>query len=127
MPFVSRAQWPELVIGGVGSALSTALTVAWPLDVEVASASAGDAASREDPLALRRQAIAAGRDESDRQRWPWHLVNVGVGAAYFAILGFGYGHWKNGVWAGMSALAIGEAQTLTQPMGATRFFPGVTW
>jgi hypothetical protein len=123
MPFTTREQWPELITSGVGSAISTALTVAWPLDVEAATTDACN-----DPFTLRARAVAAGRDQRDRQRWYWHVVNAGVGVAYFAILGAGFGHWESGALAGFGALAVGEAQTLTQPVGAaTRFAPGFTW
>jgi hypothetical protein len=128
MPLVSRQSWPELVVGGVGSALSTALTIAWPLDVEAATRMRATAGSCDELQALEVRAGGYGRDERDRLRWPWHLLNVGVGAAYFAILGFGYHHWGSGAWAGVSALVIGEAQTLTQPTGGTRLAgPVLIW
>jgi hypothetical protein len=112
LPLSERDERPSLVLGAVGSGLSTALTLAWPMDVEAAPVQvlgARDAAGVQD---LR---LAYGRDERDRRRWPWHLLNLGVGVAYLVILGAGWRQWDKGALAGVSAFAIGEAQTLTQP------------
>ena len=112
VPLSDREQHPSLILSGIGSGLSTALTVAWPLDVEAAPTRLVDVG---DPAGVQDLRLTYGRDERDRLRWPWHLLNVGVGVAYFLILGAGWQQWEKGVWAGVSAFAIGEAQTLTQP------------
>jgi len=112
LPLSDREQRPSLILSGVGSGISTALTVAWPLDVEAAPSQLLGAT---DPAGVQDLRRAYGRDERDRLRWPWHLLNVGVGVAYFLILGAGWQQWDKGAWAGLSAFAIGEAQTLTQP------------
>jgi hypothetical protein len=113
MPISDRQIWPELAVGGLGSAASAALTFAWPLDVEKAPTNLPQC----DPPLLEASRRAYARDEQDRFALTWHLANVGVGVAYLAILGFGWGHWRAGAWTALSAFAVGELQTLTQPRG----------
>ncbi len=117
LPLSDRQQHPSLILSGIGSGISTALTIAWPLDVEAAPTQLLGAT---DPAGVQDLRLAYGRDERDRLRWPWHLLNVGVGVAYFLILGAGWQQWEKGAWAGLSAFAIGEAQTLTQPSTLAR-------
>lgn len=123
LPYATAEQRPALIVGGIGSTISTALTVAWPLDVERAEPVHGNPGC-EELRAAEARAAAFGRDERDRTRWPWHLLNAGVGLAYFGILGLGWDQWEGGAWAGLTAFAIGEIQTLTQPTrGASRWSP----
>lgn len=128
LPYSERNNWPELIVGGIGSVASTVLTVAWPLDVEAAPDELARAAASGDGRRADQLMLAYGRDERDRLRWPWHALNVGVGLAYFGILGLGWGHWENGALAGATAFAIGEIQTLTQPSRlADATASGRTW
>jgi hypothetical protein len=122
MPFVSREQWPDLVVSGVGSAISTVLTVAWPLEAEQAGRlpAPGSCAQLAASIAAAERAAA---DEAARVTWPWHLINAGVGGVYYAILGLGYGRHASGVLTGASAFVISEIQLFTQPTALARRWP----
>lgn len=126
LPFVERDKWPELITGGVGSLISTVLTVAWPLYVEDAAVMPVPGSCVE-LAAMQKAALEYADDEASRVTWPWHLLNVAVGGVYYAIIGVGFGRTRNGVLAGVTALAIGEAQTLSQPTRWARTWPHLRW
>jgi hypothetical protein len=114
MPFYRRDQWPDLIVSGAGSVVSAVFTAIWPLDVERAQNHVAPSTCAA-LTALEAEAAADAADEEVRTRWPWHLLNVGVGGLYYVVIADGFGHQRNGVLAGVSAFAIGEVQLLTQP------------
>jgi len=121
MPFVERDRRIELAVGGVYSTVSAVFTWFVPLEVE----STLDRKSLAVPLCqgLRFEvefAATAAADEAGRVTWPWHALNVGAGALYTAIMGFGLGQWVNGVVDGVLTVAVGETQLLTQPTRLSR-------
>lgn len=57
------------------------------------------------------------KNEDDNRGWLQHVLQLGGSAALFAILGFGYGHWRDAIVNGVAGIALGELQILTQPTG----------
>jgi hypothetical protein len=116
MPFVSRDQRIELAVGGTYSTVAVVFTWFMPLEVE------GTLDRKPSPvdlcrgLRLEEEATAsAAAEEVARVSWPWHVLNVGAGALYTAIVGLTTDRWANGVVDGVLTIAVGEAQLFTQP------------
>jgi hypothetical protein len=119
-PLVDRASWVDLVVGSLASALSTGVTVGWPLRVEQAESTLNDISlvpPCERLPALHVFAVSASHEEAARRAWPWHVLNLGVSAALGAGLAFGFHHRTAGFVTGVSGFLAGEAQLLTQPAG----------
>jgi hypothetical protein len=118
LPFVSRANWVDLVVGSAASALSTGVTMGWPLRVEQVEATF-DAMSSLPPCervrALEVFAVSASYDETARRAWPWHALNLGVSAALGTVLAFNFHRRTAGLVTGLSGFLAGEAQLFTQP------------
>jgi hypothetical protein len=117
VPFVDRESRPDWVVSGVGSAVTTVLTYAWPLRVESAEEELTALPAAERSKHLRRLLLESAEDEHDRVTWPWHLANFGLSALGGGIIAFGYGHYESGVITTLAGVALGEAQLLTQPTG----------
>jgi hypothetical protein len=119
IPFASKDQRLELWVGGVGSTLSTAMTLFWPLEVESTLGRNVKPGTPCERLRIEEQlAGTASDDEAGRVTLPWHIVNLGVGGIYTTIIGLGSGRWDSGVIDGLIAFGLGELQLFTQP---TRF------
>jgi hypothetical protein len=117
VPFVDSESRPDWVVSGTGSAITTVLTFAWPLRVESAEAELAALPIIERRKHLPRLLRESAEDEHDRVTWPWHAANVGLSALVGGIIAFGYGHYESGLITGLSGVALGEAQLLTQPTG----------
>jgi hypothetical protein len=120
IPVVARESRPDFVVAGVGSALGTVATFAFPLRVESAPAEL-DAMSNQAP-AERRQKLRElwrldAEDERARLALPWHVFNLGASALAGGIIAIGLHHTWSGVTQGISSFALGEAQLFTQPTG----------
>jgi hypothetical protein len=116
MPFVERDRRIELAVGGVYSTVGAVFTWFVPLEVESALDRRGPAVPLCQGLRLEEDyAAVAAADEAGRVTWPWHALNVGAGALYTAIMGFGLDQWTNGIIDGVLTIAVGETQLLTQP------------
>jgi hypothetical protein len=119
MPFVSSDRRIELAVGGVYSAVGAVFTWFVPLEIEGTLDRRSSAGTLCQGLHIEEELAArAAADEASRVEWPWHLLNVGAGTLYTAIVGFGTHQWTNGVVDGVGTFVVGEAQLLTQP---TRF------
>ena len=120
IPLVGHDSRPDFVVAGVGSALGTVATVAFPLRVESAPAELD--ALNGLPPAERQQKLhelwrVDAEDERARLALPWHVLNLGVSALAGGIIAFGLHHTWSGVTQGVSSFALGEAQLFTQPTG----------
>jgi hypothetical protein len=121
MPFVDRDRRIEFAVGGVYATVSAVFTWFVPLEVESTLDRRTNAVSLCEGLRLEENfAATAAADEAGRVTWPWHALNVGAGALYFAIMGFATGQWVNGAVDGVLTFAVGEAQLFTQPTRLAR-------
>jgi hypothetical protein len=116
-PLVSREERPDFIVSGIGSAITTICTWAWPLRVEHAPDELDALPPAEQVQRLRRESA---KDERERIRWPWHVANIGLAAAGGAVIAFGYRHYSSGALTAAAGSAIGELQLFTQPTGLTR-------
>jgi hypothetical protein len=120
LPVVARESRPDFVVAGVGSALGTVATLAFPLRVESAPAELDSLSSlppRERKQKLRELWRVDAEDERARLALPWHVFNLGLSALAGGIIALGLHHTWSGVTQGVSSFALGEAQLLTQPNG----------
>jgi hypothetical protein len=117
VPFVDSESRPDWVVSGVGSAVTTILTFAWPLRVESAEEELAALPLSERRKHLRRLLLESAEDEHDRVTWPWHVASFGLSALGGGIIAFGYDHYESGLITTLASVALGEAQLLTQPTG----------
>src|SRR5260370_25897518 len=88
MPFVSRDQRIELAVGGTYSPVAVVFTWFVPLEVE------GTLDPKPSPVDLCRglriaaeATASAPTEDLARRSWPWHVLTVGAGALYTALVG----------------------------------------
>src|SRR5260370_6726622 len=105
MPFVSPHQRIELAVGGTDPTVAVVFTWFVPLEVE------GTLDRKPSPVDLCRglrieeeATASAAAEEVARVSWPWHVLNVGAGALYTAIVGLTTDRWAHG--GGDRALTI---------------------
>jgi len=118
LPWASRESRPDWIVGGVGSVISTALTVFFPLRVENADADLAElerAPSAERHARLRALASRDADDERARFSLPWHALNLGGSVLVGSVLAFGFKRVPSGIATGVASFALGEAQLFTQP------------
>jgi hypothetical protein len=121
MPFVDRDRRIEFAVGGAFATVGAVFTWFVPLEVESTLDRKTNAVPLCEGLRLEENfAATAAADEAGRVTWPWHALNVGAGALYFAIMGLTTGQWVNGAIDGVLTFAIGEAQLFTQPTRLAR-------
>ena len=119
VPLAARRDRPDLVISGVASAVSTALTVLWPLDAEDAGDAVRSLSGSPEARERRTRALAerAADDEESRVSWPWHVGNLVIAAIPAAIIELGYHHHASAALTLLFSFTLGEVQLFTQPTG----------
>lgn len=112
----------DLLVSAGTSAISTAFTWLWPLDVE------NDAkqAVRLQPSTigacdaeLNRLLLHSSEDEASRFAWPWHVGNFVTALIPAAIILFAFHDRQNAALAAAGGFALGEVELLTQPTALT--------
>jgi hypothetical protein len=109
---------PTLIVSAIASGLGAALNWGFPLEVEADARRAVQAARL--PPAERRERLLelyahAAADESERVRWYWHVINIAAALVPAAIILAGYQRYEDALVIGLSGIAVGELNVLTQP------------
>jgi hypothetical protein len=120
VPFVDRAERPDWLIGGAGSAINVATTWFLPLNVEAAEEELDALPPKERARHVRRLVVESAKDERARTTWPWHVLNFGVSALGGGIIAFGYDHYESGLVTTLVGTAVGSIQIFTQPTNLPR-------
>lgn len=116
----SPSATPSFAIGSGLSALSLALMFVLPVTVRWAPRNYEDrVAMGEDACHVLAEAEQRLFDDADNEdsgiKWYWHLINLALNGAATLVIGLGFKDWSFGTLVGVSGMALGTAQILTQP------------
>jgi hypothetical protein len=113
-----RSDRPDLILSTIFSALSTAATWLWAMDVESDAKVAAQLKRLPGPRRLERARELfehSARDESSRLAWPWHAGNFLSALIPAAIILFAFHKPFESAVSLVTGFALGEFELLTQP------------
>jgi hypothetical protein len=113
-----KSEHGDLLVSAGVSAISTAFTWFWPLEVEddaeraarLRPSTVGDCDTE-----LSRLLLHSTKDEASRFAWPWHVGNFVTALIPAAIILFAFHDRQNAALALGGGFALGEVELLTQP------------
>lgn len=115
-----RRDRADLLLSVGVSAISTAFTWFWPMDVERDAELALRASGRAEPdrcRELERLLAHSAADEHDRLTWPWHIGNLITALIPAAVVWSVFHRRGEAVLSLVGGFASGEIELLTQPNG----------
>jgi hypothetical protein len=113
-----RRERADLLLSAGVSAISTAFTWFWPMDVEDDAQLAlrsNELAEPERCQQLERLLAHSAADEHDRLTWPWHVGNFITALIPAAVVWIAFHRRGEAVLSLLGGFASGEIELLTQP------------
>jgi hypothetical protein len=113
-----REQRADLLLSSGVSAVSTAFTWFWPMDVEEDAEAALRIHALPEPdrcMQLERLLAHSAADERDRLTWPWHVGNFITALLPAAVVWFAFHKRGEALLSLLGGFASGEIELLTQP------------